>query len=479
LYEDEFSLLRSKTRLCEATDIPHDVKFPVILPNRHHVTKLIIIDAHEEVMHSAEESTLNKVRQKYWIIKGRSTVTSVVNRCALCKLWRLRSLKATPLANLPSYRVCSEYAFQSTGIDFAGPLFVKNYYEKSAQLHKSYVLLFTCATTRGVHLELTPDLSAPTLIRGIQRFLCRKGYPEQFISDNGGSFKAAILKDFLRRNYIRWKYILELSPWWGGFYERLVKVVKGALRKVCGHAKLSYDELLTILVEIEQMMNSRPLTYLSEENLEAITPYHLMNGRNIAVRGDHVVRQYCSNDAVNVENRTKYVAALIEQYWRRFYHEYTTELRESMLYDKNRRSEPILIRGDVVLIKEDKVKPMHWKKGRIIELIAGRDDVVRGVTVQSTSPQGKIVHLNRSVQHIIPLEIAPTKNDVTSVVNAPTVDATVDANVDATVSEPSTHPNSSQPSSNAATVNENQNNDVQRPRRSAAIRGEFKRRCQR
>ena len=122
------------------------------------------------------------------------------------------NLKATPLSNLPSYRVSSEYAFQSTGIDYAGPLFVKSIYGNNADLHKCYILLFTCATTRGVHLELTPDMTAPTLIRGIQRFLCRKGYPGQFISDNGGSFKDAILKSFLRRNYIRWKYILELSP---------------------------------------------------------------------------------------------------------------------------------------------------------------------------------------------------------------------------------------------------------------------------
>ena len=65
LYEDEYSLLRSKTRLCEATDIPLDVKFPVLLPNRHPVTNLIIMNAHNEVMHMAGESTLNRVRQKY------------------------------------------------------------------------------------------------------------------------------------------------------------------------------------------------------------------------------------------------------------------------------------------------------------------------------------------------------------------------------------------------------------------------------
>jgi len=124
LFEDEFSLMRSQTRLCEATELNHDVKFPVLLPNDHHVTKLIIRDAHEEVMHSGKESTLNRVRLKFWIIKGRQTVSKVVNCCNLCKQWKFRNLKATPMSNLPGYRVCSEYPFQSTGIDYAGPLWV-------------------------------------------------------------------------------------------------------------------------------------------------------------------------------------------------------------------------------------------------------------------------------------------------------------------------------------------------------------------
>ena len=86
-----------------------------------------------------------------------------------------------------------------------------------------YTLLFTCATTRCLHLELTPDMSAPTLIIAMRQFLARKRFPETFIFDNFKSFK------FLRNNKIEWKFILDRSTWWGGFYERLVKVVKDSL----------------------------------------------------------------------------------------------------------------------------------------------------------------------------------------------------------------------------------------------------------
>ena len=113
IYEDEHLLLRSKTRLCDVPELKDEVKFPVILPNDGRISQLIIMDSHEEVMHSGKESTLNRVRQNFWIIRGRQAVGKIVNNCNLCKLWRFRNVKATPLSNLPSYRVIAEYAFQS------------------------------------------------------------------------------------------------------------------------------------------------------------------------------------------------------------------------------------------------------------------------------------------------------------------------------------------------------------------------------
>ena len=381
-------------------------KFPVVLPGGHHVVEIIIMDAHREVLHAGADSTLNRIRSKFWIINGRQTVRKVLRNCVLCKQWRLKRLKAAPIANLPSYRICSEYPFQSTGLDFAGPLFVKNTHGDSEKLFKCYILLFTCATTRAIHLELTPDMSTLAVIRAIQRFIYRKGYPRRFISDNFKSFKSSELKNFLRKHLIEWRFILELSPWWGGFYERLVKIVKSTLQKMLRNAKLSYEELVTVLTGVECMINSRPLTYLSDENVEAITPFHLLHGRNIAVRGDRIIHRYENHLGKNNENRIKSFQSLLAQYWNRFYHEYVYALRERMLYDKEKRAVANVIVGDVVMIIEENVKSIHWKKGRIIEVISGRDAMIRGVKLQSTSPAGKMVKISRPLQRIIPLEIA-------------------------------------------------------------------------
>ena len=166
--------------------------------------------------------------------------------------------------------MCSEQPFDTTGIDYAGPLLVRDVYTEGPRMNKSLILLFTYATTRCVQLELTPDMSPPTLILALRRFLAGKGFPEIFISDNFKSFKSVMLKKFLR-NKIDWKFILDRSPSWGAFHERLVKVVKDSLHKVVKNARLSYDELITVLIEIKAIIYSRPLTYLSQEsNTEAI-----------------------------------------------------------------------------------------------------------------------------------------------------------------------------------------------------------------
>ena len=172
LYKDEHNLLRSKTRLSEANDIIKDIKFPIVLPNDNHITKIIILDAHEDVLHRVE-SILNRVRIRFWIIRGRQTVKEVIKRCVLCKWFQGKTLKPRPIADLPSYRVCSEYPFENTGLDYAGQLLVTDLYSDDSTMNKSYIL-FTCATTRCIHLELTPDMSTPALILALRRFLSWK-----------------------------------------------------------------------------------------------------------------------------------------------------------------------------------------------------------------------------------------------------------------------------------------------------------------
>ena len=93
-------------------------------------------------------------------------------------------------------------------------------------MQKSYFLLITCSSTRAIHLEVTCDVNATSLVLALRRFISRKGIPRVIFSNNFKSFKASIMKEFCRNHFITWKFILERSPLWGGFYERLVGTVK-------------------------------------------------------------------------------------------------------------------------------------------------------------------------------------------------------------------------------------------------------------
>jgi len=155
-------------------------------------------------------------------------------------------------------------------LDFAGPLFVQD--EKlteSNEVWKTYICLFTCASTRGVHLELTTSLDVSSFLLALCRFSAWRGLPAILISNNAKSFKAASKEvdkicrftNYLTNNRITWNFIAEKAPWWGGLWERMVHGVKRSLKKTIGRSNLSFEELRTLLVEVESVVNARPLTY--------------------------------------------------------------------------------------------------------------------------------------------------------------------------------------------------------------------------
>ena len=129
----------------------------------------------------------------------------------------------------------------------------------------------TPAFSRALHLEITSYLKEENLLLALQRFISRRGKSTKFISDNAKTFKKSKkLKSFLIQKNIKWNFILEEAPvvGWGGFYEWLIGIVKSSLKKVLQKSLLTYEELYTVITEIESVMNSRPLTNLSEEEYQ-------------------------------------------------------------------------------------------------------------------------------------------------------------------------------------------------------------------
>ena len=157
-------------------------------------------------------------------------------------------------APLPEGRVAFNRPFGFCGIDHAGPLLAK------AQQNpcKVWLALFVCGATRAVHIEVVTSLALEDFLLAFRRFVARRGQPHQIVSDNAATFKAVATT-----LSVKWFFNPPVSPWWGGFFEWLVKTIKIPFKKVLGCALPHLNELITIIMEVESLVNSRPLTHVS------------------------------------------------------------------------------------------------------------------------------------------------------------------------------------------------------------------------
>ena len=179
----EEGLLRVGGRL-ETSILDHQVKHPIILPSKHAVTKLIILECHEQKGHAGLNTVLATLRQRYWIIRGIGAVKGVIHKCFNCKR-RLATPCTQRMAQLPPERLTPDKPpFTFVGVDYFGPILVK---VGRAQC-KRYGCLFTCLTTRAVHVEIAHSLDTDSFLCAFRRFTSRRGSPKKVFSDNGTNF---------------------------------------------------------------------------------------------------------------------------------------------------------------------------------------------------------------------------------------------------------------------------------------------------
>lgn len=231
LFEDKCRMLRMKGRFNNVS-LHYQEKCPLILRSgESYFTKLILLDSHERVLHHGVESSLNYIRSRFWIIKGRKTVKNILRACVTCKRYQARTMVPLLFLICRIVELVIHIHFKLQDLTFA-----KNLRDANS---KVYILIHTCASTRAIHLELTPNMNTFSFLRAFKRFTSRRGIPDRIAShhivhDNFKTFKSEEVKHFMVRQRIEQKPILPAALWWGGFYERLVKSVKLTLEKVLG-----------------------------------------------------------------------------------------------------------------------------------------------------------------------------------------------------------------------------------------------------
>ena len=374
---------------------------PIYLENGTFTQKLIQHE-HEKVKHLGLVSTMAAIRENWHILHLRTLAKRHIRNCNICKVFSTKPYGANLTAPLPKFRTEVSRPFEFTGVDFAGPILYKIGKKEEA---KAYIVIFTCATIRAVHLEVTKSQTAEEFIRKLNAFIARKTRPRVVVSDNGGAFKTTAewiktlrrseaLHDYLARQEIKWNFNLSRSPWWGSIYERLIKDIKGTLYKTLGRSHLSFEQLESVIIDIERHMNNRPLTYIESEVGEGkvLTPNSIMWGQNA-----HTLEDL----EVDVDSVTKFQRRLENaraHVWSRWSREY---VRSLMDYHRINRKEAVVPEvGEVVLIVGEEKNRGLWMKGRVLQHVQGKDGVIRGAIVLHKGNR-----LERPLQLLCPLEI--------------------------------------------------------------------------
>jgi hypothetical protein len=409
---DSSNIIRVGGRLKNA-NISNDIKYPILLPKNNFVTKLIIKYTHEQQLHAGPQGTLAALRQKYWIVSSRSVIRQVLHQCHKC-------FKAKPVAakfkmgNLPNHRVQPARPFATTGVDYAGPFYIREIRGRGKKLNKAYIALFICFVTKAIHIELVTDLTTQEFLGALRRFISRRGHPHNLYSDNGTNFVGANnelkeLRNFLKKQEtqnkiyteltnigINWHFIPAKSPHMGGLWEANVKSIKSHLKKVLGNSLLTQNEY-TLLVRIEACLNSRPLTPLTSDpnDLEVLTPFHFLIGEPHTTFPE----QDWNEAPTNRLSRWQLIEKIRAHFWKRWNREYLTSLQNRQKWYKEAPTAADL-EGATVILVEDNTPPLMWKIGRIVETHPGNDGHVRVVTVRTS--QGL---LKRSLRKVCPLPV--------------------------------------------------------------------------
>lgn len=391
-FVDDKGLLRVGGRLTNAK-LNYSARHQLLLPHDHFITDLIIKKVHIESMHGGPMLTESLIRQQYWIVKGYRRIKTIIHECAICRRYSNAKMQQY-MGDLPKVRVTGIRAFINCGVDYAGPISVRTNRGRGYRSVKGYIAVFVCLATKAIHLECVSDMTADAFMAAFKRFTARRGAVSNIYSDNGTNFVKAntMLKSNttqeeneygktifseMAKIETQWHFIPPASPNFGGLWEAGVKSVKTHMKKSIGDSTLTFEELNTLLCQIEATLNSRPLCALSADTNDTatLTPGHFLIGS--AILAPPEVNFLDTN--TNRLSRWQLIQKMHQNFWKRWSTEYLNRLQERPKWLK-KIVEPNI--NDLVLIKEENLPPAKWATGRIINKYPGQDGLTRVVEVQ-------------------------------------------------------------------------------------------------
>ena len=370
--------------------LPECSKNPMILPSNHHVTSLIISHFHIDNGHCGTLQVLSLIREKFWVLKGQSAIRKVLNKCMFCQ--RRRALPGSQyMADLPKCRLTpGKNVFHYTMVDYFGPITCR----RNRTELKRYGCIFTCLSTRAVHIEAVDSLETSAFLMAFFKFCDLRGRPAHMFSDNATTFVGAqrelakcvqalnskSVTSSLAEKGIQWHFSPSLAPHFNGCVERIVSLSKRVLHALNRNDTFHDNTLPALFYGVSRILNDRPLTPISDDinDLHCLTPNSILLGRIDPSIPTHVFWK-----ADDYSKNWRYVQRKLDLFWERWMKEYLPLLqsRSKWLYPK-----PNFKVGDLVLLmSENSIPRGKWPKAIVEEVFPDRHGLVRRVKVRTVT----------------------------------------------------------------------------------------------
>ncbi|NRA93174.1 MAG: hypothetical protein HRU26_10915 [Psychroserpens sp.] len=416
--EGKFLKVVTSGRLGKLLKIGYDVEELPILDHNHPYTRLVLKNFHEQE-HSSDDRTVWKSRVKYWIPQARRIVRTIRKECYRCRLLTRKNVQQM-MAPLPDQRVLPTPVWTYTSLDLFGPLEHVDMVKKRMK-EKCWGIIFTCMVSRAVHIDLTQAYHTDAVLQALRRFMSIRGTPREFLSDQGTQLIACskevsgmlellnwnIVEGWCAKREVKWKFVPPQGQHMNGVSESLIRTTKHLLKQTLEGRRMSFVEIQTVLYEIAQVMNCRPLGIYHKPGTDPldggpVTPNHLLLGRATGA-----IPELKFENVTHVK-RMKFAQETVEEFWVKWKQIVFHSLVPQFKWHKAHRNIAV---GDVVLINDELAKVGEFKLGQVMVVKAsGKDGLIRSVEVRCVSrSDGKasFCYLNRPVHKlcvIVPIE---------------------------------------------------------------------------
>ena len=409
------NLLRVGGRL-KRTELSRNIKHPVLLPDKHPATELLVRHIHESVKHQGRLITLGKVREEgIFVLHGTRVVKSVISKCVTCRKLRGSTL-TQKMADLPIDRLYECPPFTFTGLDVFGPFYVSEGQRtrRNTPERKRWAVVFICLVTKAIHIEILEKMDTSSFKLALARFFSIRGQCTRLRSDRGSNFIGAhnqekfdlqSLQGDAAKNGCEWTFNPPHSSHFGGIWERSIhsirKIIDASLLTL-GKRKPTSEELYTFMCEASSIVNNTPLYEVSSDPNDSlpISPAHLLTLKDAP--NPPPLENFSEQDLLAYGSRRwRRVQDLSEVFWQKWRRDYLQNLQHRQKWQSSKINVKV---GDIVLLKQSNTRRNAWLMAKVTAVKTSLDGLVRSVVLDVPSEGGKsLKSFVRPIKEMVPI----------------------------------------------------------------------------